>query len=67
MLACLNATRQARGRLGGVTGRLGGACQCVHTGCLAGVRVLDMSRILAGPYCTQLLGDMGAEVNMTQQ
>jgi len=32
------------------------------TGPLAGLRILDMSRILAGPYCTQLLGDMGAEI-----
>lgn len=29
---------------------------------LAGLRVIDMSRILAGPWCTQLLGDLGAEV-----
>ncbi|WP_413307918.1 CaiB/BaiF CoA-transferase family protein [Bacillus sp. 1P10SD] len=32
------------------------------TGPLQGVKVIDLSRVLAGPYCTMLLGDMGAEV-----
>jgi len=29
---------------------------------LSGVKVLDLTRVLSGPFCTALLGDMGAEV-----
>jgi CoA:oxalate CoA-transferase len=39
-----------------------GSSESLQAGPLSGLRVLDLSRVLSGPYCALLLGELGAEV-----
>ncbi len=38
------------------------SAETANTGALAGLRVIELGQLIAGPFCGQLLGDMGADV-----
>src|SRR5258708_38265230 len=40
--------------------------QAKSAGALAGIRVIDLSRVLGGPFCSKFLGDHGAEISKVE-